>query len=484
MKHKLAILGKLLWIGLPLVIAMAGFLLANFHSFGTLTWQYLPDDLFNAISMYLMNYQETPANLLIELARWLAPLTTAGVVLYTIRLLRKKLHNFFLYTFRRRCIAVYGNASDKAIVLSRLGKYGVDGGDEFVKAQKYILLDSEAANMEFYQLYCDRIPAKSTVYLRCRTFPNQSVIPPRVRLFDPAETAARLFWKKYCLYELSARNGHRLQIVLIGFERLGQEILLTALQDNLFHPDQQITYHVFGAAEGFDKIQYQLSEISDPVIFHQEEWYDQLSLLNEAHAIIVAKQENQPKLLRNLQLAILQTPVYVFSACQTGVELLAGNEHFIPYDWKPETLDPENILGHRLYERAMRINGRYAHLYHKVPETPEHIEAEWDKLNSFLRYSNISSADYHEIQLQILAYEHLEQELSKLPQEWMERLSELEHMRWCRYHYLFNWRFGVPQQGRKDNRLRIHADLIPYQKLTEAEKEKDRENLRVMFSIH
>ena len=59
MKHKLAILGKLLWIGLPLVLAMAGFLLADFHSFGTLTWQYLPDDLFYAISMYLMNYQET-----------------------------------------------------------------------------------------------------------------------------------------------------------------------------------------------------------------------------------------------------------------------------------------------------------------------------------------------------------------------------------------------------------------------------------------
>ena len=66
-------------------------------------------------------------------------------------------------------------------------------------------------------------------------------------------------------------------------------------------------------------------------------------------------------------------------------------------------------------------------------------------------------------------------DVTSLSPEQMELLAELEHIRWCRYHQFHNWRMGIPKNGaRKDATLRIHKDLIPYDELTEEEKEKIR----------
>ena len=66
----------------------------------------------------------------------------------------------------------------------------------------------------------------------------------------------------------------------------------------------------------------------------------------------------------------------------------------------------------------------------------------------------------------------------------LELLAELEHNRWCSYHYLNNWRCGEPADGkRKDTVRRIHRDLIWYRDLPESEKEKDRANIQVLLEV-
>ena len=63
-------------------------------------------------------------------------------------------------------------------------------------------------------------------------------------------------------------------------------------------------------------------------------------------------------------------------------------------------------------------------------------------------------------------------------------LSELEHIRWCRYHYLNNWKFGIPENGKaKDPQNRIHSLLVPNNQLSEGEQEKDRENVRLLREL-
>lgn len=142
------------------------------------------------------------------------------------------------------------------------------------------------------------------------------------------------------------------------------------------------------------------------------------------------------------------------------------------------------ILDDLLLDRAKAINLRYSHLYAGAAETKENREAEWAKLDAFTRESNISAADYHLVRLDMLAAMGLPASAEKLPPDTMEILAELEHIRWCRYHYLNNWTFGQPEDGRrKDPARRIHGDLVPYQNLTEAEREKDRENIRILLSV-
>ena len=161
-----------------------------------------------------------------------------------------------------------------------------------------------------------------------------------------------------------------------------------------------------------------------------------------------------------------------------------GKERLSLFCWKQEAQKPDRIFGDQLLGRAKKINLRYANIYSGVPENDEKKEEEWRALDAFTRYSNVSAADYHEIQLKILKAIGEPAEVEKLSPKSLELLAELEHIRWCRYHYLNNWRYGVPDNGKaKDKTRRIHADLVPYESLTDSEKEKDRENIRVMLSI-
>ena len=56
----------------------------------------------------------------------------------------------------------------------------------------------------------------------------------------------------------------------------------------------------------------------------------------------------------------------------------------------------------------------------------------------------------------------------------MEILAELEHIRWCRYHYIHNWKYGPVTDSAK----RVHNCLIPFSELSEEEKRKDVEAIR------
>ena len=78
----------------------------------------------------------------------------------------------------------------------------------------------------------------------------------------------------------------------------------------------------------------------------------------------------------------------------------------------------------------------------------------WEKLNAFLRYSNVSSADYQYVTNRLIK--------QGVP---AEKLAELEHMRWCRYHYIHNWKYGE----KRDNSKRIHPSLIPFGELSKEE---------------
>ena len=75
-------------------------------------------------------------------------------------------------------------------------------------------------------------------------------------------------------------------------------------------------------------------------------------------------------------------------------------------------------------------------------------------------------------------------DVTSLSPEQMELLAELEHIRVVQVSSVSQLANGNSENGaRKDATLRIHKDLIPYDELTEEEKEKDKGNIRMLLKL-
>ena len=461
----------------PLLFGVIGFLAVDHLK--------LLDALFNCVQMYVLNYGEKPTNLLVEIARWTAPLATAGSILILVASANQYI-KAKIKTMLFDSVAVYGPEGEVATLLTQLGVRGIRGNEKLLPARNYILLDTQDKNLAFYEAHKSALQ-KAQIYLRCDSVPAQSVVFSNIHLIKPSEITARLFWKSDRLLKIAEEKKYQLNIAFIGFGELGEELLYWGLQNNIFSPVQKISYHIFADTSDFQASHPMLNEIADPIVKHDERWQNELSVLKDADLILVMPQENSMALetaVCQLLSLIHEKPITVLTDAPVILSILDGQKYLRIFSISDQTLCVENIMQNDLIYNAMRVNLRYAHIYSNVEENDENARKEWEKLNGFLRYSNISAADYHEIRKMMLQHMHAKPDGSDLSDEQMELLAELEHMRWCRYHWLNNWQYGEPKNGKlKDDAQCIHKDLVPYQDLPDSEKEKDKDTVGVMLGL-
>ena len=287
--------------------------------FTVLDGQPVVDSLFLSMEMYFLNYSDSPPNILIEIARWTAPLMTASGVLMSISKIRGRILQLLRY-YRGDSIAVYGDNIHRKEMVQALGSCGIDAGEdwEWVKAKKYLLLGNEDENFRFYGQHREAF-AGHTVYLKSENLAAEGILDPHLRLFCPEETAARLYWRRNCLYETSCAHGHRLQIVFLGFELLGEK------------------------------------------------------LLESADRILLLPQKGQLGMAGKLLASTTGTAFEVFTVEDDGFELLSGRERLHVLEWEKEAWNPANVLGTEIFEHAMKLNLHYAHLYGDVEENSENM---------------------------------------------------------------------------------------------------------------
>lgn len=478
-KKKIRIIYFLLFL-IPIIIGTQGQVLDGTS---------VDDALFNCVLMYTWGYDEAPSNVYVSIARWIAPLLTIGGIAYAFSTIRFFLWNLYCYRFGNK-IAIYGEMQFAESLKSEYGKTTIisDDPNRFLIAKTYILLMNDIENVRFYKKYSHRLE-NAIVYLRGNRYKQLILEDNNVRVFCPEENAARSFWKQLDLYdevqEKIIRN-EALKIVIIGFGELGENLIYWGLQHNLYDRKQHIEYHIFCDNQDFSKLYHEyMKNISDFVVFHDEGWLDNIELVNSADRIILCEQDNQDTIVEEFAYAVPIKKIYVFLSENSIFDQINIDERVITFKWKDIAYNKESILTDKLYLSAKKINYKYSLQYGNSEgiKPLEEMNEEWNNLSSFLKYSNLSTADFMD-NVHLLIKHWGYKDSSSISPEKIEELTELEHMRWCRFHFLNNWKYGIPKNGKnKDSDQRIHRCLVPFCELSETEKRKDTVNIMMLLEI-
>lgn len=146
---------------------------------------------------------------------------------------------------------------------------------------------------------------------------------------------------------------------------------------------------------------------------------------------------------------------------------------------KPSTVKKLARAIHARYVKEMRDKGQEG--------TGDHIPflQEFDDLPEEIKFSNTDNAYHIATKLISIGYtikpasEGFQPKTLSLDETEIETMAKIEHSRWSWDRRLTGWIFG----STRNNLEKTHPGLIPYEELSEAEKEKDRELVRIIPSL-
>lgn len=295
---------------------------------------------------------------------------------------------------------------------------------------------------------------------------------PGMNCFDPYECCARQFWLTHpvCLHEAS--------ILIIGSGRYAQALLDHALLINCRTPFAASAYHLFGDwgeyCRNHARLCHALSacpvgEETDGLHFHEDAWNADLNLIANADRIIFCADDGD----ENARKACMLHRCFPYRAAlyvRTASVVAPGTRFGAP----AEIYTPELVMKHALDQSAMIMHEQYR-------QSADGSVPAWEELDSFLKDSNRSVADHLLTKLRLLLPDEDGASLSDKDctkaikaykaggEALLERCRMNEHERWTRFHLLHNWQYAP----KRDNRMRLHPSLVPFDQLSEKEKAKD-----------
>ena len=316
---------------------------------------------------------------------------------------------------------------------------------------------------------------KLPVEVYARTSNGQDKLSGNINFFHSDECCARQYWRSRPLY------GHENTIVLIGFGKYGQSILERAILTNIISLKQHVAYHIFGNAGEFLAIHYRLGELfsmnevsltRDSLIFHDEAWVENRSLLEQADRIIICEDDEKSgwSIFQTLN-KYYRVPgrIDLRSSWKVpGISFFGANE---------DIYTPRQIIRTDLNKAAVMIN----ELFRRSVSYPT---LSWNELDDFHRQSKIAAADHLLMKTRILLKDETITELtaSEVKKAYdtyrktgyleavREKYRKLDHIRWLRFYIFYNWSYGPV----RDDEAKQHPMLCPYEELTpEQRKERD-----------
>lgn len=409
------------------------------------------DAVYSSMKLYTgVTEGDIPLTAPIEIARFLASATTIGILVKALDRVMD-FADWLKLKFMKPTV-IYGDSDYADCVFESLGKYRrIRGGEDLLQgASRYLLMFSDdTRNLKFYNKHYEYLKDRN-VCIMLDNISRQNIENTKLTLFSAAENSARQYWRSYPV-EKSER------IAFIGFGGVGENLLLYGLQMNIIDPAQHFEYHIFGDADEFRREHTELDKMApDEIFFHGETEYV-YSELSGFDRIIVCGSTREGGVIAQASkiLAAVSLPtIYVYAPKGDIVTDFFGKSRNVCFGSAKETASIDIILNEKTMQAARAQHEYYRQQYGGVP---------WEQLDSFKRYSNVSSSDY------MLTLDRLMEKGVTF-----ETLAELEHIRWCRYHYLNNWKYGKE----RDDVNRRHPSLIPFGELSRDEIIKDIEAIK------
>ena len=458
------------------------------------------DAFLNSLMLPKGYLDPLPFNFALELARWMG-IAYIFSMFYAAVIALINSGAVFVRSNREDAVAIHGDSVYANMLVSALGKKALQTESKiaFKAPTQVVFFSNDKDTLDFYQCNSDLFEHAKNVHLCLNdTYRSASVID-NVYVINISESKAINYWQKNYISE-------RKRIAIIGSGQLAEKILSWGLQMNVFDKEKNVDYHIFGDFNTYNKLHPQIvgkmQEYGGDTITFNRDWCEYIEEIKSADRIILCGDTNE-----NIEIATLiseagiDTEIHVFIEGPSARTIFDAPNIVFVGDLSPEDTK-ELILMDKIHEGGKVCNIAYD-LYEHALSTDEDLtyetvrnklhdestENSWEKLDSFTKGSNYSSA-MHDIQkyellkkegvdISGLSVHENEQVYNNLSQDIKDTLQEIEHIRWSRYHFLCNW--SCPEEAivvdgvakKKDPKRRLHVDLVPYCDLPKEDQEKD-----------
>jgi hypothetical protein len=418
------------------------------------------DSMYDTVSLYGFQTAIDDKNMLIEIDRWLAPTLLAGSVFVAVNAALQWVKDV-IRGFRSDAIAIYYDG-DKKDRLRELFESGIVSGEKLISSVKrhIIMFKDDSTNLEFYTRH-KAVFERGSVYIKLEDTDPLLLSKERysnINIFNPNEIIARNYWHNH-----SFRNSedYNIKVAVVGFGSLGRELLKSALMSNLYSLTQSIEYHIWGDTNMYEQVHSDFETMNGDKLFYHGDDYDISELKNMDRVIVTLYDKTVLEMLLN----VYHGDIDCYCAENSLIEDIYANKRLSFFGKNVELYTPDNIIAQKNNDVAKALNYAFVNKYPPKDRAVGTIDEEWRRLSGFTKGSNTSATDYYGIWSGLNIDD--------------EELSQLEHIRWCRYHLYNHWSYS---EVRNDEE-RKHPCLVEFNRLSDKDKLKDKETLDTIRSL-
>ena len=456
------------------------------------------DAFLSSLDLLKVKFDPYPFNPFIEAGRWLGVIFFFGVIYAALTTIVES-GAVFVKTLSKDAVAVHGDSVYAEMLVKALGKKCIRSSKKvaFRAPRQVILFEKDSQAVEFYQKHAAELSKAAEVHLCLELGNRVSIDSENLFITNMSEVRAIDYWTRH--YSKKSEN-----ITIVGSGQLAEAVLYWGLLTNIFDIDCKNEYRLFGNFDRFIAIHEGLAAAihdygNDDIFFSEDEWYQDIDTLAASDRIILCGDTlNNVENALDMRFAGMDCPIHLFAE-NNNIRTFSDDSVEIV-----GTLSTGNIKDVLLMD-SIHTAGKLCHATYMAKETrsPEEIDADtlrtfigspefaesWKKLDSFTRGSNYAAAIHDPQKKDLLAALGIDvtgmtaaensRRYNALNDHDKNRLQEIEHIRWCRYHLLNNWKRSDSEiriggeVKRKDSKNRLHTDLVPYAELPDKEKTKD-----------